>query len=413
MNNSLNNQTVSIPWGAWYKDSALQLSFPENCEIIKASINDAPTISEAEIKSAFKNPFGSAALRELARGKKNVAITVEDITRPAMLDIVLENVTSELLKTGIKNEDIVFVISNGAHAPMTREDIKYKLGESILSNYLVLNHNPYDNLVDTGVVLGKTPVKVNCHYMEADLKIAIGSIIPHPFAGFGSGGKLILPGLSDIATLERSHKFVMMGFRGGVNDVENNKFRLELENVVSQIGLDFYIGIVPNSTRETAGLFVGHFVKAHRKGVDFARKVFRTKVPLQNDVVILNAYPKDTELLQADTVFTFLKTMKSEILKEDGIIVVTSRCSNGLGYHGLFGPNMRLYKQPVKHRFLKDRDLLFLSPNINKAEFVSIFWDGYHFENSLDSLFSFLKNRFRNQFKALLLPLAPLQLLEH
>ena len=74
--------------------------------------------------------------------------------------------------------------------------------------------------------------------MASDLISAIGSIIPHPFAGFGSGGKLILPGLSDIATLERSHKFVMMGFRGGVNDVENNKFRLELENVVSQIGLD-------------------------------------------------------------------------------------------------------------------------------------------------------------------------------
>jgi len=412
MPNCPKHHSLSIPWGTWHEDATLNLSFPKNWELISCPMEDSPPLSEEKIDLALQNPIGSNTLQSLAKNKQNIVIAVEDITRPSELETILQKVIAELTKAGVRREQITFLICNGAHAPMLRPDLEQKLGPAIINNYLVLNHNPYDNLKETGIFLGKTPVKINRYFLEADLRIAIGSIIPHNFAGFSSGGKLVLPGLSDIATLEWTHKFAMMGFRGGVNDVENNKFRLELEGVVSQIGLDFFIGIVPNAQREIAGVFVGDFIKAHRRGVDFARKVFRTEIPGPCDVAILNAYPKDSELLQAETALTPLKTIKTSIIEKNGVIIIISKCANGLGYHALFGPGMRLYHKPIQRKFLRGRDLILFSPNINQAEFHSLFWKGYQLINRWDTLLSLLHKRFIKQATAVVLPHAPLQLLE-
>jgi len=406
------NHSVSIPWSAWHGDSMLELSFPRKWEIDICRIADSPRLEDEAISRAFRNTYGTSSLKDLAAGKQNVAIAVEDITRPARLERVLPCVIRELEAAGVREDQITFIVCNGAHVPMLRTDMVRKFGASILRDFRILNHNPYDNLAETAVVLGKTPVRVNRNFYEADLKIALGSIIPHSFAGFSSGAKLVLPGLSDIATLERSHKYVMMGFRGGVNDVETNKFRLEIEQVVSKIGLDFFVGVVPNANREIAGIFAGNVVDAHRAGVSYARKVFRTEIRKPYDIAVLNAYPKDSELLQADTALTPLKTTREDIVKEGGVLVIISRCSNGFGYHSLFGPGMRLCRKPIQSRSLKGRDLIVLAPDINQAEFQSVYWDGYQLANSWESVMSILEKRFPGNCRVAILPYAPLQLLK-
>jgi len=405
-------QTISIPWGAWDGDVTFDLSFPSDWEIDLHAIEDSPRLDDRNIQSALKLPVGTPDLGEMARGKNKVVIAVEDITRPVRFERVLEYLMSALLKAGVRKEQILFVMCNGAHAPMLKADLRKKLGQRILDEYLILNHNPYDNLSDTGIVLGKTPVRINRAFMEADLRIVLGSIIPHSFAGFSAGAKLILPGLADIATLERSHKYVMMGFRGGVNDVEVNKFREEIEDVAGQIGVDFFVGVVPDSKREIAGVFAGDVVEAHRAGVNFGRRIYRTEIRPPYDVAVFNAYPKDGELLQADTALTALKTLKEEVLTPDGVIVIISRCSNGLGYHGLFGPGMRLSRKPIKRRYLNGRDLIVVAPGINHVEFNTLYWDGYTLANEWDAVISHLKKRYHDKCRVAVFPTAPLQLLK-
>ena len=401
-----------IIWEAWYKDGNTELFFPPDWNIDILRIKDAPRLDDGTIEKALINTFNAQPLIESAKGKNTAVIAVEDITRPARLERVLAFVTRELLSAGLKKDNIKIIICNGAHAPMLRADMNMKFGKEILNNFLILNHNPYDNLSDTNIILGKTPVRVNRYFFEADLRIGIGSIIPHGFAGFSSGGKLILPGLSDIATLERSHKYVMMGFRGGINDVETNKFRHELEDVALRIGLDFFIGIVPNSKREIAGVFSGHLVDAHRAGVSFARTIYETKVKKSYDIAIFNAYPKDSELLQADAALLPLKTTKHELVKENGLLIIMSRCSNGFGYHSLFGPGMRLSRKPIKRRNLGNRNLIVFSPEINQAEFQCLYWDGYKLANDWISVIRILEEKFHKKRPGIaILPCAPLQLL--
>lgn len=402
-------KTIYIPWGAWYQEKDFELLFPENWDIRMCKLNDTKGIDDNQIRDALLNPIGTGRISSLAKGKKTVAIAVEDITRPSYLGNIVSLIIDELNSGGIKKGDIKLIICNGAHRPLHRIDLLKKLGHYIVENYLIINHNPYDNLTDVGIIMGSLPVMINKFFMDADFKIIVGSILPHAFAGFSGGAKLVIPGLSGIDILSRSHKFVLMGLRGGAGEVENNKFRTEIEKVVLEIGTDFFVGYVPNTRREIAGIFVGDIIVAHRTGVKFAKKVFETEVPDGIDIVVLNAYPKDTEFLQADTVFSIMKASINKI-KSDGTIIVTSACSEGFGYHSLFSPGMRLYRAPSKKRFLSGRSLLFFSPNINNHEFYINFWEGYSLFNKWEDLIDSLDKKYSHSCKVAVFPTAPLQL---
>ncbi len=402
-------KTAYVPWGAWHQEKDFELQFPENWEIQVCNISSEKGIDNNQIREALLNPVGTERISSIARGKKTVAIAVEDVTRPSYLGDIVSVIIDELNSCDIKKEDIRFIICNGAHRSLQRADLLKKLGREIVENYLIINHNPYENLVSTDITMGNIPVTINKFFLDADFRIVVGSILPHAFAGFSGGAKLVIPGLAGIDILARSHKFVLMGLRGGVGHVENNKFRTEIEDIVSKIRVDFFAGYVPDSKREITGIFAGDIIAAHRAGREFTKKFYTTKVPDGIDIAILNAYPKDMEFLQADTVFSILKSSIKKI-KNDGTVVVTSACSEGFGYHSLFSTGMKLYRPPSKKRFIAERNLLFFSPNINKHEFHTIFWEGYSLYNRWDDLVYTLSKNYNRQCKVAVFPVAPLQL---
>jgi len=403
---------VSIPWGAWHGDGDLDLLFPTQWKVNVHGIKDAEKLSWTDMQKGLDLPHGTVSLQKLAAGKQNAIIAVEDISRPCQLESILNKIVSDLNRAGLMNNQIRFVICNGAHAPMSKGQMIKKYGANLLNEFLFLNHNPYENLTDTQIELDKIPVLLNSFFYEADLKIAVGTIMPHSFAGFSSGAKLLLPGLSDIATLERTHKKVMMGFSGGVNDVEINKFRTAIEEVALKIGVDYFCGVVPNSCREIAGVFSGDIITAHRKGVDFARAIFETDIKDIADIAVLNSYPKDTELIQAGAALMPLKTINTSIIEKNGTFVIISKCSDGFGYHSLFGPGMRLYKKTMKQGMLKKRDLIVFSPGVNEAEFKTMYWRGYTLVNKWESVLEILIKKYPSDCKVNILPHAPLQLLK-
>ena len=72
-------------------------------------------------------------------------------------------------------------------------------------------HDAGGELTGTGVSLAGVPVALAPAFMEADLRLAVGSVMPHPFAGYSGGGKMVIPGLANLPVLVRTHKFAMMG----------------------------------------------------------------------------------------------------------------------------------------------------------------------------------------------------------
>ncbi len=403
-------QKVNIPWQAWYGDEVFGIEFPEEWNVQVCEMKDAEKIDQHGIEEAFVTPIHTSTIAEMALGKKTAAIAVEDITRPSPLADILGEVICQLQEGGIQDDGIKIVVSTGGHRPLLRDDLIKKLGKDIVERIDIYNHNPFENLVDTGIILGKVPVRINRFFIEAELKIVVGTIVPHTFAGFSGGGKIVLPGLAGIEILERSHKFVMMGLRGGIGEVEGNRFREEVEDVAKKIGVDLGINLVVNSKRELAGIFVGDVVDAHRAGVRLARQVYATDISRQVDVAVLNAYPKDMEMFQIDNAFGMYRSAGQGLVKDDGVVILTSACSLGRGYHALFEPGMRLHKPPVKRKFLGNRELWVYSPNINKTDFATLFWEGYSLFNRWDDVIERLEERYKKDCCLAIFPYSSLQI---
>ena len=63
---------VSVPWGAWYGDNRMELSFPADSAVIEARMRDAPTLSDEAIGAALRatigSPWGNSQCSAVRRG---------------------------------------------------------------------------------------------------------------------------------------------------------------------------------------------------------------------------------------------------------------------------------------------------------------------------------------------------------
>jgi nickel-dependent lactate racemase len=340
-------------------------------------------------------------------------VAVEDGTRPSRLAEILPDVLQVLHEAGIPRDRTRIVVGSGGHAPMDRPMLLRKLGRRVVDGYAVANHHPYEDLVDLGVSPRGIPIRINRTFHQSDLKIAVGSVLPHPYAGFGGGAKIVLPGLSGIETLEANHRPVVTGVHGGLNDVETNAARAQMEEIALAVGLEAVLNVVTDARRRTVGAFFGHPVHAHRAAVALARRVYATPASEEPaDVVVLNAYPKDGELLQVGNAFNVLRSSPCLPVREGGVVVVTAACPLGRGWHALHGPGGRLYRPPGERTWLQGRPVVFHSPNLNEADARVSFWEGYPFERTWSGAVRQVRDRVGEAPTVAVFPCASLQLLE-
>lgn len=371
-------KSVTIPWGSWRGNKEIPLAFPNNWKVTVASMADGEDVSQAEIGKAFANPIGQEPIRKLAEGKKTAVIAVDDLTRPTQAYRFLPFIVEELNSGGIKDEDIKIIMAIGSHRPLMKADQEKKLGKKMANRFPVFNHHPYENLVNVGTTSRGTPVQVNRHFVEADVKIGVGFITPHPTAGFGGGGKIVIPGLGSMETIIKNHTPAHQGKIGGTGfaqgyDLNKNELRLDMEEGARMAGLDIIVNSVGTSEGKTAGVFVGDLVKAHRAAVELTRKVYLTEAPTEVDIGIFNAFPEDTELVQAQKALNvWTGNLNRRIVREGGKVVIATASSDGLGFHSLLDVGMRLHRK-VDHRkamleIIQNRKVLVLSPNCSPSD---------------------------------------------
>jgi nickel-dependent lactate racemase len=405
--------SFSLPWAAWFGDDHFTLTFPPHWQVEQFEMADAPAMPKNAIAAALMRSIDAAPIYSLARNKKRVAIAIDDLSRPTPAGLILPTLLEMLRFCELREEQITIIISLGSHTALKPEEIVRKAGKEVASRVRVENHDCQGNLVDVGVKVGQVPVQINRTFAEADLKILLGSVVPHAFAGFSGGAKMVLPGLSNLESIEWTHKAVLMGLRGKAGTLEGNRFRAEFERVARHVGVQFSINVVVNSRREIAGVFAGDIEAAHRQAAEFARKVYATPLPAEPlDVAILNAYPKDDELLQAENALMFHHTAPASYLKDDGILLLTSACTLGMGHHGLFGPGQRLYRKPMRKGFLGNRVLAAFMPGVTTTEFHQIYWEGYPHFHSWEATLQFLQQRYPDGARVGVWPCSSIQMVK-
>ena len=400
---------ATVPWGCWDPEDTLELHFPSRFSVQVNGMRDGRPLSAAATAEAVRRPFDSKPLHQLAVGARTAVIAVDDITRPTPAATVLPLILSEL--EGIPSENIRILVALGAHRPMVRAELEKKLGAAILDEFDVEQHHPYENLIDLGRSSRGTPIWLNRSFCEAELKVSVGGVMPHPYMGFGGGAKLVVPGLAGIDTLQANHQPAVTGISGGLANSDVDA-RRDVEEIALKAGLDFTCNVVVNSRREIAGLFCGHPVTAHRAAARFATDIYATAAPdAPYDVVCLNAYPKDGELLQVGNALNCYRTSSAPLLKRDGTLVITACCQLGRGYHSLHGPGMRLHRAPTAKPYLDGRQVVFFSPHLNERDFRVSFAPEYRLFTSWEELGAYLDAKHHDPVSIGVFPTAPLQIL--
>ncbi len=403
-------KSITLPWGAWSgTDETYILEFPENWDIEVFDMQDTKDITDVKsIESALNNPIGTPTIYEIANGKNTAIIVVEDISRPTKCGPICEQIIKALNSSGISDDNITLIGATGAHRPMNREDYIKKVGLNVVERINIENHHPYENLIEIEKSKMGTPIFINKTYYNADVKIAVGTVIPHPLAGFGGGAKIILPGICGIETLAANHKAALEGKGVGFGFITD--LRKDIEDVCNRVGLDFSINIITTKNRGIAGIFAGHFVDAHRKAIDLAKEVYRLNLPkLEDDekfdVGLFNLFPEDTELSQsAKGTNMFMKA--DSLLKEDASVIFLTSSYEGRGYHSLLGEKGgKLYEKwinavEVLLEFCEEKTFSIFSPNLSRADITHYWTDEMGFYNKFSDVIQAIETQVDDNPKA-------------
>jgi nickel-dependent lactate racemase len=286
----------------------------------------------AALSYALNHPMGTPPLADLAKGKKTVAISVCDITRPAPNRIVLPHVLKRLEEAGIGREDITILIATGLHRPATDDEIREIVGPEHAGALRVLNHHARERSEHRflGETSTGTPVWIDERFVSADLRVSLGFIEPHLMLGFSGGRKLVAPGLAAQETIKVLHspKF-MREARAVEGSIEENPLHRELLEIAALAKHSFIVDVALARDRRIAGVFAGDPVEAHRAGVAFVRKVMLEQLPGQVDAVLTTSagYPLDLTFYQAVKGIT----AASHIVKPGGKILLFAECREGAG----------------------------------------------------------------------------------
>jgi nickel-dependent lactate racemase len=291
-------QKVSIPSRLWYDNNEWELAFPERWQVdnMDSPGLSKPALTFEQIKEKVENPIEGPTLEELARGKEQAVIVFDDMTRPTPVKDVVPHVLEILHRVGMTKDQIRFIWALGAHGAYDMINARKKLGDDVVENYVVHNHDPFQNVVHAGRSPNGMEFWFNREFMNCDLKIGIGGITPHVHVGFGGGAKIILPGVAGIESINQFHNQLHRDpARTGLGNFENNIMRAECDAAGDAAGLDFKVDCLMNRRGEITNLYAGPFRATHAAGGEEGREHYGVAHANGYDVAVCNAYAKANE----------------------------------------------------------------------------------------------------------------------
>ncbi|MEM2921585.1 MAG: lactate racemase domain-containing protein, partial [Candidatus Bathyarchaeia archaeon] len=202
-------------------------------------------------------------------------------------------------------------------------------GEEAVQRLKIKNHDFKDKskLVNMGVTALGTPIWVNKEFYEADFKIGLGGIIPHPF-GWAGGGKIVEPGICGAETTYKVHRLgASFKIQDLIGDV-GNPVRREIEEVAVKAGLNIIVNAVIDAKKQLISVVAGDVVKAHREGVRQAEKLYRPRVPQRTDIAIVGSPGFGVNIDYWQAIKGVLAA--SCFVKEGGTIIAASPCYEGI-----------------------------------------------------------------------------------
>ena len=295
-------------------------------KVLRANPMEHERTGEAAVRHALENPIGCEKLCKLVKPGQKVAIVTSDISRPLPTWAILPSVLQELRRGGVAYEDITVVFALGSHRAHTEEEKRHLAGESY-DLVRCVDSNPAD-CVHMGTTKRGTPVDITRVVAEADVRICLGNIEFHYFAGYSGGAKAIMPGVSTPAAIQCNHR-MMVSQDACAGKLEGNPIREDIEEAGQICGIHFIVNVVLDEHKHIVHAVAGEVTKAHRAGCAYLDKMYRTPIPAQADIVLVSqgGAPKDANLYQTQKALDNAK----HAVKKGGTVILMGACPEGFG----------------------------------------------------------------------------------
>jgi len=311
-----------------YGTSVQQVTFPEQNLIANLSANPMvhPRCGVDAVAYALNNPIGSDRLSALVHTGQTVAIITSDISRPMPTWQVLPALLEELYCAGISKNDITLVFALGSHRHHTEAEMRHLAG-SCFDEIHCVDSDP-DDCIHMGTTSRGTPVDITRAVAQADIRICLGNIEFHYFAGYSGGAKAIMPGVSTHDAIQCNHR-MMVSQNACAGKLKGNPIREDIEEAGSICGIDFILNVVLDEHKNIVHAVAGDVTAAHRAGCAYLDQMYRKTIPAKADIVLVSqgGAPKDANLYQTQKALDNAK----HAVKDGGTIILIGACPEGLG----------------------------------------------------------------------------------
>jgi len=278
------------------------------------------------VSRSLSEPTGSVDLNSFLMGREKILVVVNDHTRATPTAAVLKYLQ-------LRGKDVVTIIGTGTHRSPSSQELSTLLG-SVAPPYggQVMVHDSRDesSLRPLGESSRGTKLLMNVRLFDADGIVVIGSVDPHYFAGFTGGRKFFVPALAGRRSIEMNHSLALDP-NARILALEGNPVHEDFMEALRFFNRNediFSIQLVLNSRQRISYTSAGNIVDSFRAAVEHAKENYTASVKAKADIVIAIARPPmDLDLYQSQKAIENVKFA----LKDDGVLVLVSRCPDGVG----------------------------------------------------------------------------------
>ena len=313
-----------------YGQTSMKLRMDESRLLGTITPKNTPPDLDSVLRS-LSEPVGSADLNSFLETRKKILVVANDHTRATP--------TPDVLKTlQLKDKDVVTIIGTGAHRPPSSQELSVLLGNvgpPYGGQVVVHDSRNESSLRPLGETSRGTKLLMNSHLFDTDGIVVVGSVEPHYFAGFTGGRKFFVPALAGLKSVEMNHSLALDP-NARILALEGNPVHEDFMEALHLFNRNediFSIQLVLNSKQQISYTSAGNIVDSFRDAVEHAKENYTTSVKAKADIVIAIARaPMDLDLYQSQKAIENVKFA----LKDDGVVVLISRCPDGVGNRGFY-----------------------------------------------------------------------------
>jgi nickel-dependent lactate racemase len=180
-----------------------------------------------------------------------------------------------------------------------------------------------------------TPVFLNKRILDADYVIVCGSVTHDPFAGFGGGPRLMVPGCAGQETIIR-HQILGIDPEASCLHprcrdaiIEANPLQEDAREAFRLVTINFLLHTVLNEHNQIIGAVAGEPLQAYAAGCRMLDDIYRAPANHLADLVIVSGggLPSDDHYRKAHTALH----RAARVVRRGGVIIFLAACQKGIG----------------------------------------------------------------------------------